>query len=161
MNEVEYKYLLDRAKQEKNQNKKFFQKIKKRKDLDNLFHEEHREVFQEIDCLACANCCKTTSPIFKETDINRIAKNLRVKPSKFIEEYLNLDEDNDYVLKSSPCTFLNEDNTCFIYDYRPQACREYPHTDRKKMHQILNLTLKNTEVCPAVVKVVEELKTKI
>mgnify|MGYP003719724549 CR=1 FL=1 len=68
------------------------------------------------------------------------------------------DDENDYVLQSSPCTFLNDDNTCFIYDYRPQACREYPHTDRKKMHQILNLTLENTTVCPAVSEIVDRIK---
>ena len=157
---MEYKHLLDRARQEKKDNRKFLQNLKKRKDLDDLIHDKHEEVFKEIDCLSCANCCKTTSPIFKETDIKRIAKNLRIKPQAFIDEYLKLDDEHDYVLQVSPCTFLNEDNTCFIYDYRPQACREYPHTDRKKMHQIMNLTLENTVVCPAVSEIVNRIKNK-
>ena len=82
---------------------------------------------------------------------------LRMKVGSFTEKYLKLDEDNDYVLKSSPCTFLNEDNTCSVYDYRPLACREYPHTDRKNVLQIIDLTIKNTEVCPAVARIVDKI----
>jgi len=86
---------------------------------------------------------------------------LKVKEADFIKKYLRMDEENDYVLQSSPCYFLETDNKCAIYEDRPLACREYPHTDRKNMHQILNLTLKNTEVCPAVVKIVEQITSKI
>ncbi|MEZ4937727.1 MAG: YkgJ family cysteine cluster protein [Crocinitomicaceae bacterium] len=138
--------------------KKKLQGLKKRKkDLDRLFHEEHHKAFEEIDCLKCANCCKITSPIFTTQDIGRIAKKFKMKESAFIAHYLRIDEDEDYVLQSSPCAFLNEDNTCFIYDFRPNACREYPHTDRKNMYQILNLTRTNSGMCPAVGKIVSEI----
>lgn len=133
----------------------------KRKDsrkVDDAFHAVHTEVFEEIDCLTCANCCKTTSPIFYQTDIERAAKAVRLKPGDFIEKYLRVDEDKDYVLKSAPCPFLDSDNCCKIYEDRPKACREYPHTDRKKMVQIMELTAKNTQVCPAVFEMVERLK---
>ena len=114
-------------------------------------------MFNEVDCLACANCCKTTSPIFRDVDIKRIASLFKITSADFIEKYLNLDEEDDYVLKSSPCTFLNDDNTCSIYENRPLACREYPHTNRKKMHQILHLTKKNTLICPAVCRILDEI----
>jgi uncharacterized protein len=145
---------------QKKSNKKLIQRLKKmpEKEVDGLFHELHEAVFEEVDCLKCANCCKTTSPIFRDVDIERLAKRLRMNVSDFIERYLRKDEDNDYVLKSSPCAFLNDDNTCSVYEDRPKACREYPHTDRKKMHQILNLTLKNTEICPAVSRIFQSLK---
>jgi uncharacterized protein len=65
------------------------------------------------------------------------------------------------VLKSSPCAFLGADNYCSIYEARPRACREYPHTNRKKMHQILDLTMRNTQVCPAVLQIVERLEKVI
>jgi Fe-S-cluster containining protein len=80
-----------------------------------------------------------------------------MKSQKFIEFYLRIDEDQDYVLQSSPCTFLNEDNTCSIYEDRPLACREYPHTDRKNMFQILELTAQNTLICPAVSRIVQKI----
>jgi Fe-S-cluster containining protein len=142
------------------ENKKFLQGLTKLNDnvLDSAFHEAHEEVFAETDCLQCANCCKTTSPIFYPTDIDRLSKSLRMKPGEFIEKYLRIDEDNDYVLKSSPCPFLGHDNYCSVYSSRPKACREYPHTDRKKMSQILDLTHRNTLVCPAVLEIVEKLK---
>jgi Fe-S-cluster containining protein len=126
--------------------------------VDDQFHQIHDEVFEELDCLECANCCKTTSPIFYQADIERVARSLRMKPGEFVEKFLRIDEDNDYVLKSSPCPFLANDNSCKVYDDRPKACREYPHTRRKKMIQIMDLTYKNTLVCPAVLEMVERLK---
>jgi Fe-S-cluster containining protein len=142
------------------ENKKYLQLLKRKdpRKVDDAFHELHEEVFEEIDCLKCANCCKTTSPIFYQTDIERVAKSLRMKPGDFIEKYLRIDEDEDYVLKSSPCPFLDNENYCMVYNDRPKACREYPHTDRKKMVQIMELTYKNTLVCPAVFEMVERLK---
>ena len=150
----------DHAKKKSVENKKFLLGLK-RKDLrtvDDLFHTTHEEVFEETDCLTCANCCKTTSPIFYPTDIERVAKALRMKPGEFTEKYLRIDEDKDYVLKSSPCPFLDGDNYCKVYEDRPKACREYPHTNRKKMIQIMDLTYKNTLVCPAVLEIVERMK---
>lgn len=143
-----------------NSNKKLLTKLKrtKPKNLDDRFHRLHEDVFREIDCLACANCCKTTSPIFIQADIDRLAKTFKMKPADFINSHLVLDDEGDYVLTSSPCPFLGDDNRCMVYEDRPRACREYPHTDRKRMHQILPLTLKNTLVCPAVSRIVDRLK---
>lgn len=145
------------------ENKKFLGSLAKENDsdLDEWFHTAHEEVFAETDCLACANCCKTTSPIFYPTDIERVAKALRMKPGDFINAYLKIDEDNDYVLRTAPCPFLNPDNRCRVYDSRPKACREYPHTDRKKMTQILDLTYRNTLVCPAVLAILDRVKAAV
>jgi Fe-S-cluster containining protein len=82
---------------------------------------------------------------------------LRMKEAALIEQYLRLDEDQDFVLQKSPCNFLGSDNKCSIYEHRPLACREYPHTDRKNMHQILKITEKNTQICPAVAKIMDKL----
>lgn len=160
---TEYAKYLTNAIQEKELLKKTFQRLKskKNKEVDDLFHQLHTKTFHKMDCLACANCCKTTSPIFRDVDIKRIAKHLRLKENQFIKSYLKMDEENDYVLQSSPCSFLDDDNTCSIYEFRPLACREYPHTDRKNMFQILDLTLKNTLVCPAVAKISSEIASKI
>lgn len=157
------KLLPKKAKEKHIENKKFFAKLKKRppKNLDYAMVELHGDEFQRTDCLDCANCCKTTGPLFTNADIERISKHFRLKPSQFIDEYLRVDEENDYVLKEVPCSFLGEDNYCSIYEVRPKACREFPHTDRKKFHQISNLTLKNVAICPAAFNIVEEMKKKI
>ena len=149
------------VRQKAKENKKFFQQLKrvKPKVLDQKMHQLHEEVFACTDCLECANCCSTTGPLFTNIDIGRIAKHLRIKPSEFTEKYLRIDEDKDYVLQQVPCAFLGEDNRCSIYDVRPKACREFPHTDRIKQYQILDLTQKNVTVCPAVYEIVEKFKT--
>ena len=147
---------LDSAKLAIHATKKVFRKMKQAKpnDLDQKFHKGHEAEFKKMDCLSCANCCKTTSPIFRDADIRRISKHLRVKEGKFISDYLRMDEEQDYVLKSSPCSFLDNDNSCSIYDVRPLACREYPHTDRKNMFQVLEITAENSLICPAVARIV-------
>ena len=143
--------------------KAFFIKLRKKtpKKLDSIMEELHELEFKKTDCLECANCCKTTSPIFTTKDIDRISKSFRIKTRQFIDKYLNLDTDSDYVLKSSPCTFLAADNTCNIYDVRPKACREYPHTNRKNFEKISDLTLKNVAICPATFNIVEALRAKL
>lgn len=142
------------------EHKKELQKIRTKKDqeVDRIFHNLHDNAFKTINCLDCANCCKTTGPLVTDKDVIRIAKHLKMKPQQFIQHYLRVDEDDDYVLQVLPCPFLDSDNFCSIYTVRPKACREYPHTNRVKQKQILNLALKNAEICPAVFNMLEELK---
>jgi hypothetical protein len=126
--------------------------------VDEAFQNLHDEVFAEVDCLECGNCCKSLGPKLNSADIRRISGVLRIKATEVEEKYLRLDEDNDHVFRIMPCVFLEEDNTCKIYEDRPRACREYPHTDQRKMHKVLDITLKNIPVCPAVFEIVERLK---
>jgi len=133
-----------------------FNKNKKRiQTLDLKIHELHYNAFEEIDCLECANCCRTLGPRFTDKDVERIAKSLRMKQADFIKQYLVVDEDGDMVFQSMPCPFLGSDNYCSIYEVRPKACREYPHTDRKKFHQIYKLSVKNASTCPIVYQVMD------
>lgn len=154
--------LIEQSKKDFTSNKKTYLKIvkKKKQQLDSTIHALHEKEFKTRNCLDCANCCKTTSPIFRDIDVKRIAKHLRMKESEFINDYLKFDEDQDWVLKSSPCAFLGVDNKCDIYEVRPLACREYPHTDRKNNYQIADLTILNTMVCPAVANIVNEINLK-
>jgi len=133
-------------------------KTKKPKNLDDLVHELHEEAFEKFNCLDCANCCKTIGPRLIDKDIERLAKHLKMKISDFIEKYVMTDEDGDFVFKEHPCPFLLPDNYCLVYESRPKACREYPHTDRKRFYQILSLSHKNCETCPVVFEIFEELK---
>jgi hypothetical protein len=144
-------------------NKKLVARLKQKSPahLDTLVHALHAEAFEEIDCLTCANCCKTTSPAIYETDIEKLARSLRIKPSEVIEKYLRKDEDGDWVMKTSPCPFLLEDNRCLVYEDRPRACRTYPHTDRKKVSQLLDLSFQNSFICPAVQQIFEGLEKKL
>lgn len=138
----------------------FLAKLKQKppKKLDQIVEEIHEAVFEETDCLHCGNCCRTTGPLLLPKDIETLAAHLKMKPGKFMEMYLRVDEDNDTIFKSMPCPFLGEDNYCSVYEYRPKACREFPHTNRKKIYQINHLTIQNVAICPAALEVVERLK---
>lgn len=138
-------------------NKKFLTKrieaLKRAKRLDREVHRAHDLAFEEVDCLKCANCCKTTGPLLTPQDIGRISKHLRMDEKQFSETYLRVDEDGDHVFRSMPCPFLAADNKCEIYDHRPRACRSFPHTDEKGQAQIMHLTRKNARICPAVSRI--------
>lgn len=122
--------------------------LKQLKKMDCEIHELHHTYTDKIDCLQCANCCKTLGPLITDADIKRMSKALRLSPSEVVASYLRIDEDGDYVFKEMPCPFLMADNYCIIYENRPKACREYPHTDRKKFYQVFNLSIKNAYTCP-------------
>ncbi|WP_116125041.1 YkgJ family cysteine cluster protein [Lewinella sp. IMCC34183] len=151
---------LEHARNEYKSNRKLVSRLRNRtpRDLDERVHEQHDAAFARIDCLDCANCCKTTSPIFRDIDIDRLARHLSIRPAELVERYLHLDDEQDYVLNVAPCPFLGADNYCSVYEARPRACREYPHTDRKNMLPLLPLTLRNSLVCPAVAEVLRGLR---
>ena len=140
--------------------KSFLRKANKNKMLDHL-PGMHEEAFEKVDCLTCANCCKNYSPRFKTPDIKRISKLLGLKESVFIDTYLKLDEEGDYVVKSSPCPFLGSDNYCSLYEDRPSDCSRFPYTDEDVFFKRPSLTLKNTSFCPAAYYVMEKLTQAI
>lgn len=117
----------------------------------------HKEVFAEMDCLQCANCCKTIPPIVSKRDSKRIAKHLGMSPSEFDQKFIRLDEDGDRVFNQSPCAFLEEDNKCRIYEVRPAACRAYPHSGDFDFFNHMNLHKRNFRHCPALFEIARRL----
>ena len=138
------------------QYRQYLQRADKQKTL-KLLPRLHEEAFEQIDCLQFANCCKNYSPRFKTPDIKRISKHLKLKESVFIDTYLRLDEDGDYVVKNSPCPFLGDGNYCSIYEQRPSDCHRFPYTDEDVLLKRPAITLKNSSFCPAVHYVLEKL----
>lgn len=136
--------------------------VNRLKKLDSKYVDEavlkmHEEAFDLFDCLSCGNCCKSISPAINNLDIDQIAKSLRVKPSEVVVKYLQQDDEGDFVFRSQPCPFIDSENYCSVYNHRPKACREYPHTNRRRFHQILNLSLLNAEICPIVYAILKKL----
>lgn len=136
--------------------KQYLQRADKNKVLKQL-PGLHEEAFSKIDCLQCANCCKNYSPRFKTPDIKRISKHLNMRESEFIATYLKVDEDGDFVARTTPCPFLGSDNFCSIYEVRPSDCHRFPYTDEDVLIKRKALTLKNSTFCPAVYYVLEKL----
>lgn len=142
-----------------NRNNRLLKQLKQKKDgdLDQIINNADEEAFKTISCLDCANCCKTTGPMFTSKDVSRIAKHLRMKPGQFVQEYLREDEENDFVLQQLPCAFLGDDNYCSIYDIRPKSCSDYPMTGMRGQKKMLPLMMKNASICPAVDSILNEL----
>jgi hypothetical protein len=136
--------------------KNYLLKADKNKVLKQL-PDLNETAYEKINCLNCAACCKNYSPRFKTPDIKRISKHLDMKEGVFIEKYLNLDEDGDYVVNTKPCPFLGDDNYCSIYEVRPSDCARFPYTDEDVILKRVPLTLKNSTFCPIVYYVLEEL----
>lgn len=136
--------------------KQYLQKASKNEVLKQL-PALHNEAFSKIDCLQCANCCKNYSPRFKTPDIKRISKHLKMRESDFIETYLKVDEEGDFVVRSTPCPFLGADNFCGIYEQRPSDCQRFPYTDEDVFIKRQQLTLQNSTFCPITYFVLEKL----
>jgi Fe-S-cluster containining protein len=117
----------------------------------------HDLAFEKVDCLSCGNCCKGYSPRFKTPDIKRISKYVGLREGSFIDKYLKIDSDGDYVLQQTPCPFLGSDNYCSIYAERPSDCRRFPYTDEDVFVKRTAITLKNVSFCPAAYFVIEKL----
>lgn len=149
---------IQKNKEQQKKFQSFLERADKNQVLKQLPHL-HEEAFKKIDCLSCAACCKNYSPRFKTTDIKRIAKHLGQKESSFIESYLKVDEEGDFVVKSTPCPFLGSDNYCTIYDVRPSDCARFPYTDEDVLIKRQKLTLKNASFCPIVHHVLDRLSS--
>jgi Fe-S-cluster containining protein len=149
-----------RSRDKQKELQRFLAKADKNSVLQKL-PQLHQEAFEKIDCLQCAACCKTYSPRFKTPDVRRISKHLGLKESVFIETYLRVDEDGDFVVKSLPCPFLGTDNFCSIYDARPSDCVRFPYTNEDVMVKRQPLTLKNATFCPITFYVLEKLEQQL
>lgn len=144
------------TKEDQKKFKQFLQRADKNKVLKQL-PDLHEQAFATIDCLQCAACCKNYSPRFKTPDVKRISKHLGLKESVFIETYLNVDNEGDFVAKAAPCPFLGADNFCSIYDVRPSDCARFPYTDEDVLIKRQTLTLKNATFCPITHYVLDKL----
>ena len=159
MNEISLENWEKTAADHEKKYKQFLQKPDK-KSLLKVLPDLHDEAFEKIDCLDCAACCKNYSPRFKGPDIKRISKHVGMRETEFIEKYLVMDNDGDYVANTKPCPFLGADNFCSIYDKRPSDCERFPYTDEDVFFKRPAITLKNVTCCPAGFHVFERLIEK-
>lgn len=122
--------------------------------LDEKSMTLHDQISSCIDCLSCANCCKTTVTVFKEEDINRASKFLEISKKEFTKKYL-IHDYGEYTTITTPCPFLLPDNKCKIYEARPQACQSFPHTGRSHFLNRLKAHQQNLRVCPITFHVIK------
>lgn len=129
------------------------------KEMDRQARETTKRVWSDIDCTACANCCREVKPTFSEEEVNRLAARLGTTPLQFIDTYLepNEGDDNPWQTRTSPCPFL-KDNRCSVYEDRPDDCKGYPYLYESGFSTRTMGMISRTFTCPIVYEVVEELK---
>jgi hypothetical protein len=149
-----------KVKHHKRRLKTFLTKLEKQppKKLYTLAEAADKAVWKEVDCLTCANCCKTMSPTYTPADVKRIAAHLKITPEAFREKYLYKDRNKDWLNTRQPCQFLNlKNNKCSIYSIRPDDCSGFPHHTKRKMTDYVHVYKQNLEYCPATYRWVEKL----
>ncbi len=145
-----------------------------RKFIDDLEEAEHKgvkkealaaeeEVWKEVDCLTCANCCKKMTPTLTKKDKKRIAHHLGLKVKEFKEKFLVYDkEDDDWRMQKQPCVFLDlKTNKCSIYAVRPDDCAGFPHLTKTPLKSFVYIHKQNIEYCPATYRFVEKMMERI
>jgi uncharacterized protein len=87
-----------------------------------------QDVEDQIDCTACANCCRVATTQVNERDIERLAKFLGMPSRQLAAEYTVETKDEGRILKRTDqgCVFL-QDNLCLVYKARPSTCEYFPH----------------------------------
>jgi len=164
MQAVNFRSFRQKLRHNKKSLKSFLTRIGKNppRGLDTIAETLEKEVWGEVDCLSCANCCKTMSPTYTKTDIKRISKHFSQTPEEFTKQWLRKDRQGDLLNKTEPCQFLNlEDNKCSIYAIRPLDCSGFPHLRKKKMVEYMHVHKQNIEYCPATYKLVEKMQKLI
>lgn len=140
--------------------RRFINKTEKNppKGIDNITKKLQNQVWEEVDCLTCANCCKKMTPTFTEKDLKRIATHFGQTPEEFKKQWLKKDSNKDLVNTTQPCQFLNSgDNKCSIYEIRPEDCSRFPHLSKRKWEEYAHVHKQNIDYCPATYKLVEKM----
>ena len=115
------------------ENEKFRRYLKRHNFPELKFRRVAEEIESQIDCRACANCCKVAETDVTERDIAGCRDIWAFRRSEFVEQYTTASafEQKEPILRrrETGCIFL-DGNDCTIYEARPDTCRDFPHLMR-------------------------------
>lgn len=142
---------------------KFLKKLDKvvPDDMQQLVAEVDKTVWQDVQCLECANCCKTMTPTFTKEDLVRISAHFNMTPKEFKKKWLYKDESGDWMNTSTPCQFLDDKNMCTIYEIRPADCAGFPHHNKEPFHLYNDMFINNIMYCPASYELVNRVRKRV
>jgi Fe-S-cluster containining protein len=147
------------------ENFRFRRFMKSRDHSDRVLRRIAEGIQEQIDCTACANCCKTSTTEVTERDVERLAHHLRISREQFLADYTMPDEDGQLSLRFTPeagCVFL-DGNMCSVYDARPDICQRYPHLVRGNgsIASRMWTFVDRASVCPIVYNCLEAFKQEL
>ena len=143
------------------ENLRFRRYLKSHVFVERQFRHAAEDVQDQIDCRACAECCRVTEVELVKRDVERIARFLRISEKRFLEDYSAIGEDGELILRRTKdgCVFL-DGNDCTIYEERPGNCERFPHLLRgsgsivSRMWQFVD----RATYCPIVYNWMESVK---
>jgi uncharacterized protein len=150
--------------QQRGENARFRTYLKSHRHSDRRLRRFGEEIEAQIDCTACANCCRAPEVGITQKDIEKLAKFVGTSEREFMEQFTALDDSGAVILKKDEngCVFL-EGNLCGVYEARPQDCANFPHVVRgtgsiaSRMWQFLD----RVGYCPIVYNWMERVKDDI
>lgn len=150
--------------QKRGENERFRKHLKSHDVPDRRFRRIAEDVEDEIDCTACANCCRVATATLLERDVEKLARFLRISVAKFVEQYTEQSEEEGLILRRTPdgCVFLSG-NECTVYEARPATCENFPHMVRgagsipSRMWQFIDRAC----YCPIVYNALEAFKDEV
>jgi uncharacterized protein len=112
----------------RDENLRFRKYLKSHQWVERQFRQAAKEVTDEIDCRACAQCCRVSEVEITERDIEHLAKYLGIGKQDFVGQYTVTGEGGEVILKRTKagCVFL-DGNDCTVYEARPANCERFPH----------------------------------
>ena len=138
--------------------------LKRRNFQERRLKRIAQDIEEQIDCTACANCCRVATVKIADRDVEKLAKRLGVNPSQFLVEYTREDVEEGRVLKRNQngCVFL-EGNLCSVYEARPHTCVTFPHLTRGAGSLVSRLWEMPDRACycPIVYNTLEAWKTEV
>jgi Fe-S-cluster containining protein len=113
---------------QREENSRFRAWLKRHNFVERRLKAIAREVEDQIDCTACANCCRVATTQVNQRDVERLARFLGVKPQRFLADYTAESDEEGLILRRTEqgCLFL-DGNLCSVYEARPETCRYFPH----------------------------------
>ena len=152
------------AEQQREENARFRKYLNRHRHTDRRLRRFGEEIEAEIDCTACANCCRVTEVGITAKDIEKLAKFVGASEREFMEQYTAVDSAGAVILKRNEggCVFL-EGNLCSVYEARPHNCANFPHVVRgagsiaSRMWEMLD----RVSYCPIVYNWMERVKDDI
>lgn len=151
--------------QKLDENKRLRQHMSRHNYVERKLKVIAHKVEAQIECLECANCCKTATARLVDRDIDKVAKAAGMKRDRFLKECTVMTADEGRILKRSDetgCIFLNG-KECLVYEGRPASCEDFPHLVRgpgSLMHRMWAMPERAT-YCPITYNTLEEWKDEV
>lgn len=145
------------------ENKRLRQHLKRHNFVERRLKLIAQEIEDQVDCRACANCCRVATTTITDRDVDKLARFLGMGRQQFLRDYTTESEEEGLILKRTEagCIFLSG-NDCSVYEARPRTCDDFPHLVRGAGSFVSRMWAMpdRATYCPIVYNALEAFKTE-